>query len=317
MTDRESMLAAIAAAPDDDIPRLVYADKIHETGDEDRAEFIRVQCEIDRTPHRKLSPYPDGSHRQDCRHDCPACPLVRRSQELLGNHFGDWLGPDVSAGLLLSNPPGRLADRHSNATRSLTFRRGFVEQAERPAADWIAHADGLLAEHPVQDVWLTTWPEIKYVDGDSTTTDAFGEQTVYRRAARWGDKTASAGRAVGRREIHERYVRGGDAAVADLSARIRRDLEQMMSPLSLLRQWWPQVPAGGWHLPPERQENRYQNRSGIAEGWVHVGDFVEPGTSPGRFRRGINRIVGIATESAADGERFTYTTNNLAPLPNT
>src|SRR5262245_2593359 len=44
----EGFLAAIRAAPDDDTPRLVYADWLDEHGDPDRAEFIRVQVELAR-----------------------------------------------------------------------------------------------------------------------------------------------------------------------------------------------------------------------------------------------------------------------------
>lgn len=39
---------AIAASPDDDLPRLVYADWLDEHGRGEMAELIRVQCEADR-----------------------------------------------------------------------------------------------------------------------------------------------------------------------------------------------------------------------------------------------------------------------------
>jgi uncharacterized protein (TIGR02996 family) len=48
MPDDAAFIRAIAAAPDDDAPRLVYADYLEETGDPAkaaRAEFIRVQIE--------------------------------------------------------------------------------------------------------------------------------------------------------------------------------------------------------------------------------------------------------------------------------
>jgi len=41
-----ALLAAIRVAPDDDAPRLVYADWLEEHGQPERAEFIRVQCEL-------------------------------------------------------------------------------------------------------------------------------------------------------------------------------------------------------------------------------------------------------------------------------
>ncbi len=48
LSQHEAFLRAIFDAPDDDTPRLVYADFLQEQGDEDRAEFIRVQCEHNR-----------------------------------------------------------------------------------------------------------------------------------------------------------------------------------------------------------------------------------------------------------------------------
>lgn len=51
----EPFLAAICANPDDDTPRLVYADWLDENGDPDRAEFIRLH--IERSRHREYVPY--------------------------------------------------------------------------------------------------------------------------------------------------------------------------------------------------------------------------------------------------------------------
>jgi uncharacterized protein (TIGR02996 family) len=53
MTDREALLRAVAANPDDDTPRLIYADCLDEIGGEAnvaRARFIRLQIDIHRTP---------------------------------------------------------------------------------------------------------------------------------------------------------------------------------------------------------------------------------------------------------------------------
>lgn len=52
----EPFIRAIMAAPDDDLPRLVYADYLDETRRTDRAEFIRVQIELTRIP--------PGEHRE-------------------------------------------------------------------------------------------------------------------------------------------------------------------------------------------------------------------------------------------------------------
>jgi uncharacterized protein (TIGR02996 family) len=44
--DELALLRHIEAYPDDDLPRLVYADWLDEQGRHTRAEFIRVQCEL-------------------------------------------------------------------------------------------------------------------------------------------------------------------------------------------------------------------------------------------------------------------------------
>lgn len=46
MTDHDALLAAVLAAPADDLPRLVYADWLDEHGDPDRAAFIRTQVRL-------------------------------------------------------------------------------------------------------------------------------------------------------------------------------------------------------------------------------------------------------------------------------
>jgi uncharacterized protein (TIGR02996 family) len=48
VSEQQDFLRAIIAAPDDDAPRLVYADWLDENGDPERAEFIRLQCELAR-----------------------------------------------------------------------------------------------------------------------------------------------------------------------------------------------------------------------------------------------------------------------------
>jgi uncharacterized protein (TIGR02996 family) len=53
----KALLAAIWAAPHDDLPRLVYADWLDESGDPAkaaRAEFIRVQCELAKMVNQQL-----------------------------------------------------------------------------------------------------------------------------------------------------------------------------------------------------------------------------------------------------------------------
>jgi uncharacterized protein (TIGR02996 family) len=52
MTDREALLRAVCENPDDDLPRLVFADWLEEHDEPDRAEFIRLQCEMAKSIYR-------------------------------------------------------------------------------------------------------------------------------------------------------------------------------------------------------------------------------------------------------------------------
>ncbi len=48
MTSDEAFLQSIIEAPDDDTPRLVYADWLDDHQVPARAEFIRLQCSLDK-----------------------------------------------------------------------------------------------------------------------------------------------------------------------------------------------------------------------------------------------------------------------------
>jgi uncharacterized protein (TIGR02996 family) len=50
MTPEEAFLQAISEQPEDDAPRLIYADWLDEHGEAVFADFIRVQCELARHP---------------------------------------------------------------------------------------------------------------------------------------------------------------------------------------------------------------------------------------------------------------------------
>jgi uncharacterized protein (TIGR02996 family) len=64
---REDFIRAICAAPDDDAPRLVFADWLEENGDPNWGQFIRLSCELARHPQddeeaRRLSDRCDTFH---------------------------------------------------------------------------------------------------------------------------------------------------------------------------------------------------------------------------------------------------------------
>ena len=84
MTDeREALVAAIAAEPDEDTPRLVFADWLEENGEEDRAEFVRLECEIERgwPRHRRSNEEPSPRIRE----------LVKRADALFEHQCRFWI----------------------------------------------------------------------------------------------------------------------------------------------------------------------------------------------------------------------------------
>jgi uncharacterized protein (TIGR02996 family) len=58
VTHRDALLRAICENPDDDAPRLVYADWLDEHGDPRQAEFIRVQIELACLPDDARASHP-------------------------------------------------------------------------------------------------------------------------------------------------------------------------------------------------------------------------------------------------------------------
>jgi uncharacterized protein (TIGR02996 family) len=81
MSDENALLAAIWEHPHEDTPRLMYADWLQENGQPERAEFIRLQCELARLDE-------DDPGRG---------PPVAREAELWEAHRDRWLAPLPSA----------------------------------------------------------------------------------------------------------------------------------------------------------------------------------------------------------------------------
>jgi uncharacterized protein (TIGR02996 family) len=115
------LLPAVLAAPDDDLPRLVYADALEEAGDAARAEFIRVQIELAREPGR--------------------IDLKAREAALLAIHGEEWLAPLRQKGEALE----------SRSTHG-QFRRGFIEIVWMPAIGFVKRAGILFERTPVREL---------------------------------------------------------------------------------------------------------------------------------------------------------------------
>ena len=128
MDDLDALLAEIIAHPEEDTPRLAYADCLEEQGADWYAQFIRDQ----------IAGVPRAVLRSAV---VPLEPLV-----------GLVVGMDRDAGL------GTVVTGRG----SVVFRRGFADEVTCAAADWLRHGLDVRRLHPIVRVNLTTWyPEYR------------------------------------------------------------------------------------------------------------------------------------------------------------
>lgn len=168
-------MQAVYASPDDDLPRLVFADNLNESGEPERAELIRVQCRLDRLPDCRICV---GSAELVAGPGkvvpCPVCErpaLRRRQQEVLAADRYLLLEPaDRDAFELLSFRP--------------LYRRGFLSGAIlQPGDPW--HYDPPL--YPVEEV-VDDWHRLSDVAGRTPLFDlvrAVGWFTLDRAGLRF------------------------------------------------------------------------------------------------------------------------------------
>ena len=188
MSDETALLAAIVAFPDEDTPRLVYADWLQEDGQPDRAEFIRVQCE-----YARLHPHFE-EHEDIGRSNCQLC---RRGEELSSLLTGRFRIRRREAAPFAADCPYRLAMMGSYLGPMVEWdwHRGFICEVRCPAAWWVQHSGIMCERHPVANVQLLSWPEWKsdedavWFVGDPTGKrvlwlDVIAEMTPEERVAR-------------------------------------------------------------------------------------------------------------------------------------
>jgi uncharacterized protein (TIGR02996 family) len=119
MTSDEAFLADIIAHPDDDAPRLVYADWLEENGQPDRAGFIRAQVQ-------RLRAGPGAPEEE----------LRRREGYQLAREQAAWRE--------------RLGSGHA----VLTLVRGFVEGVGTSATNWLKQGRAMLEATPLRQLKL-------------------------------------------------------------------------------------------------------------------------------------------------------------------
>ena len=136
MTDAEDLFRAVLAEPDDDTPRLIYADYLEERADP-RAEFIRLQCE--------RAALPEG--------DLLGHALRARERVLLDAHRRRWNG-EVHRRLGRGPLRNQVGSRR-RPIRGWTYRRGFVEEVVIHARVLLDHPDALFEIGPLRQ--LVIW----------------------------------------------------------------------------------------------------------------------------------------------------------------
>jgi len=119
--DERALLDEILARPEDDAPRLVYADLLTARGDP-RGEFIALQC--------RLAASPDDEARRKMR---------IAENKLLKEHGAAWAAPLLQALPAQSSPLG--LSRHE-------FRRGFVEFVQT-RVEVLDHLEPVFAAAPL------------------------------------------------------------------------------------------------------------------------------------------------------------------------
>jgi uncharacterized protein (TIGR02996 family) len=122
MTPEDAFLEAILATPDDDTPRLVFADWLDEHGNPERADFIRVQCQLARLPEDDPSRAALEVREQALKRALKRCPRPALCSTL---------------------PEGVWVIRGR--------RRGFPEEAVFSApSTFLAHAEWLFRRAPIR-----------------------------------------------------------------------------------------------------------------------------------------------------------------------
>ena len=127
MSDEAALLAAIREHPDEDTPRLAYADWLQEHEKPERAEFIRAQVELARLPD-------DDPRRAD---------LEVTERRLLAKNCVEWWGPFQNWEYACDGPYHAL------------FRRGFLDSVDGltvpPSVVTGGYAE-LSDAHPIREV---------------------------------------------------------------------------------------------------------------------------------------------------------------------
>ncbi len=123
MNHEQAFLQAIREAPDDDAPRLIYADWLEEQGGASRtarADFIRIHC--------RLNELPDEDPARDRLED--------EAADLLAEYEAEWIQP------------------LHGVVEDWRFFRGFIEHVRISGENLLIHAENLFDFAPLRSLHL-------------------------------------------------------------------------------------------------------------------------------------------------------------------
>ncbi len=144
-TTEAALMAAILASPDDDLPRLVFADWCDENGQPERAEFIRTEIEMAQIA-------PDGDGTQPLAESLAYLKLQHRATQLWNDHRDKWY-PKLLVGRFDRCETRRGFPHKFRQTVGEFKNRGERLFALAPTLQWIEldeaeHATVTLARNP-------------------------------------------------------------------------------------------------------------------------------------------------------------------------
>jgi uncharacterized protein (TIGR02996 family) len=197
VNQEDAFIADVIDHPDDEAPRLIFADWLEDHGQSERAEFIRTQID---------------SHRLDV-YDPRQIELAAREKALLKRFTSKWM-PGLKS---------HLSD--------WTFRRGLLDEVVVRVEMLLRHADKLAA-HPIQTLYLVFQAgDVDRADQVAACAALANVSTLVIQ----GNLTASAVGELARSDVFTRLKRLGlasthvsdDAVKALVSGPVARQLEAL------------------------------------------------------------------------------------------
>lgn len=216
--DGDRLLAAVIADPDDDNPRLAYADWLQERDDAPgrlHGELIALQVELNGEQPEYLLDWKTNVEV----HDGSADHRIRRAAEIVRE---------------LSLRPFRQGLGGRDLLWRAVWRRGFVERVRCQPTAWYYHGDWLLAQTPLAAVEFDSTPPLRFTRS-SIDEGETPDEWVATSAVNWRERPG----------VTVRY-RTKDAAVTPLDINRWFWTEGVRVALS---QWWPRLKPEQWEFP--------------------------------------------------------------------